>query len=41
MGLDRISLLDRAGISTSANNYYISEVRSSRKADQGLECELK
>jgi hypothetical protein len=34
-------LLDRAGISTLANNYYNSEVRSSRRADQGLEYKLK
>ncbi len=37
MGLDRVSLLDCAGISTSENDYYNSEVRSSRRADWLLE----
>ena len=41
MGLDHVSLLERAGISTSANNYYNSEVRSGRRADQGLEYKSK
>jgi hypothetical protein len=41
MGLDCVSLLDRAGISTSANDYYDSEVRSSRRADRVLEYKSK
>jgi hypothetical protein len=41
VGLDRVSLLDHAGISTSANDYYNSErCLSSRRADCGLEYKL-
>jgi hypothetical protein len=41
VGLDHVSLLDCAGISTSANDYYNSDVRSSRRADRVLEYKLK
>jgi hypothetical protein len=41
VGLDHVSLLDCAGISTSANAYYNSDIRSSRRVDRGLECKLK
>jgi hypothetical protein len=41
VGLDCIFLLDRAGIPTSATNYYNSEVCSSRRVDWGLEYKLK
>jgi hypothetical protein len=35
MGVDRVSLLDHAGISTSANDYYNSVRCSSRRAVGG------
>ncbi len=41
MGLDCVSLLDHAGVSTSAKNYYNSEIRSSRRADWVYEYKLK
>ena len=41
MNLDPVSLLDRAGISTSENDYYIVKYALERRAEWRLEYKLK